>query len=654
MSHIVLLPFGTFGSLHPFIWLGRLLHERGHRVTVVSAGMYEGVVVKAGLEFESTRDTVLEEMLACPALWEEEQGPRVAYEHAGRATAGYVDAVERIIARDGVPHLLLAPMVCFGARLLREKHGIPLITVHLYPLFFMSAHAVPWMSRITHRLRRLPLWLRHFILNLGNPLDRLALRHVWRCCRAHGVPRPLSLWRQWRHSPDGALALFPDWFEPPRPDWPPQALSWDFPLEDMASDHSMEPGLERFLAAGEAPVVFTAGSGQLHAAEFFRTAAELARQCGCRAVLVIRKPDLVPAGLAESVYVTAYAPFSALLPRARALVHHGGIGTLSLAFAAGVPQMVVPMALDQMDNAERVELLGAGVWLPAAEFSVEKALPLLRRCFEEGIRSTAAALAGRFSQRRAPDELLRWIESRRVPAQVTRVLPPDATTPPVFLIPGLGADSRTFRGPWLEIPGARCVEWPEYHGEASLPAVARFVAAAWQIPDGAVLVATSFGGAVACEIARLRRVRAVVLVASSPRSEDFRTVFRMRVLTRLTSLRLTQRLMRQRSGLSRQECGRSPTPFRLALLDSVDMFSVCQADFYRAMFDALAKWPGCPLPADTPVLRIHGRRDSQVRCPAGADLELDGGHLIVMTHARECVDLIQRALPAWQAAAQHP
>ena len=50
-----------------------------------------------------------------------------------------------------------------------------------------------------------------------------------------------------------------------------------------------------------------------------------------------------------------YVPLRALLPRCAALVHHGGIGTTAEALRAGVPQVIVPLAYDQFDNAARVD-----------------------------------------------------------------------------------------------------------------------------------------------------------------------------------------------------------------------------------------------------------------------------------------------------------
>jgi len=41
-------------------------------------------------------------------------------------------------------------------------------------------------------------------------------------------------------------------------------------------------------------------------------------------------------------------------------VHHGGIGTTAEALRAGVPQVIVPLAYDQFDNAARVTALRTG------------------------------------------------------------------------------------------------------------------------------------------------------------------------------------------------------------------------------------------------------------------------------------------------------
>jgi UDP:flavonoid glycosyltransferase YjiC (YdhE family) len=58
------------------------------------------------------------------------------------------------------------------------------------------------------------------------------------------------------------------------------------------------------------------------------------------------------------VFVCAYAPHSLLFPRASAIIHHGGIGTLAQALRSGRPQLIVPHFADQLDNAARAAGLG--------------------------------------------------------------------------------------------------------------------------------------------------------------------------------------------------------------------------------------------------------------------------------------------------------
>ncbi|MCB1277637.1 glycosyltransferase [Prosthecobacter sp.] len=412
MSHVLLLPFGTEGSIYPFIWLGRLLRHHGHRVTLVTAGRYAETVAGAGLEFAQVEgEDGLERMLAHPQLWQGNAGSQLSYRHSSRSTEGYVQAVEKLVANGNAVDLMLAPMICFGARLLREKLRIPLVTVHLYPLMFVSAHEPPLALPGFRLLRKLPLWVRKVVLAFPNPLDFFALPAVRACCQQHGVRKPWSLWKQWWHSPDGVLALFPEWYVGPQPDWPQKLLQWDFPLEDMSESEVLSPKLNAFLDAGEAPVLFTPGTGHFHAHAFFETAAELVRRLGCRAVFLTRKAEQVPDHLPPSILVESYAPFSRLLPRARAFVHHGGIGTVAQCLAAGISQLVVAMSLDQPDNADHVEQLGAGLGMNMRHFSVERALPLLKRCLTDAsMQENARQYAARMAIRRDTGQLVAWLE----------------------------------------------------------------------------------------------------------------------------------------------------------------------------------------------------------------------------------------------------
>ena len=104
MSHILLLPFGTSGSVFPFIWLGRNLVERGHRVTMVASTIYHNSATAAGILFFPAEPDELLAMLTDPGLWSEGACMKVAFTYGVRAIGGSaVTIVDRALtAQAGV------------------------------------------------------------------------------------------------------------------------------------------------------------------------------------------------------------------------------------------------------------------------------------------------------------------------------------------------------------------------------------------------------------------------------------------------------------------------------------------------------------------------------------------------------------------------
>ena len=72
-----------------------------------------------------------------------------------------------------------------------------------------------------------------------------------------------------------------------------------------------------------------------------------------------------------SVHIHRRVPQVPLLERVDAVVTHGGNNTVQECLAAGRPMVVIPFGGDQVANAHRVERLGVGVRMNAAELSVD-------------------------------------------------------------------------------------------------------------------------------------------------------------------------------------------------------------------------------------------------------------------------------------------
>jgi UDP:flavonoid glycosyltransferase YjiC (YdhE family) len=136
-------------------------------------------------------------------------------------------------------------------------------------------------------------------------------------------------------------------------------------------------------------MLFTPGTSNRAAANFFRIAVEAASRLGRRCLLLTRFADQVPSALPPSIRHEAYVPFSQLLPRCSAIVHHGGIGTCAQGLAAGIPQLTIPFGFDQPDNATRLWRLGVGRWIVPQAFTGEHAARVLAQLLGDPTVQTA-------------------------------------------------------------------------------------------------------------------------------------------------------------------------------------------------------------------------------------------------------------------------
>jgi UDP:flavonoid glycosyltransferase YjiC (YdhE family) len=105
---------------------------------------------------------------------------------------------------------------------------------------------------------------------------------------------------------------------------------------------------------------------------------------------VTANPRDIPKGLPATVRHESYVPFGLLLPRAAALVSHGGIGTVAQGLRAGIPQLVVALAHDQHDNGSRLLDLGAGAWIDAPRYDAARGASLLGDLLRDGACASAA------------------------------------------------------------------------------------------------------------------------------------------------------------------------------------------------------------------------------------------------------------------------
>jgi UDP:flavonoid glycosyltransferase YjiC (YdhE family) len=130
-----------------------------------------------------------------------------------------------------------------------------------------------------------------------------------------------------------------------------------------------EPGVLRFrtdvLPPGEPDLIYVTFGSEAPASEHFpgvyRRAVDALAGHPVLMTIGDRADPAELGPLPPGVRVERWVSQAEVMPRARAMVSHGGSGSTLTALAAGVPQAFVPLFVDGPANAGRVAALGAGI-----------------------------------------------------------------------------------------------------------------------------------------------------------------------------------------------------------------------------------------------------------------------------------------------------
>jgi len=253
--------------------------------------------------------------------------------------------------------ILVSVTLALAAPIVAARRGLPWLSSAFQPAMLYSARDPPEIPGLPLH-RRWPA-MNRFMLQKAREAtaDWVAPLVAYR--RAEGLGEYADhpvFWGQ--HSPEGVLALYSPIFGAVPDDAPPRTTQTGQVLQSGGPQAPAD--VLRFLDRGPAPVVFTLGSASAHAAKgFFAESVAHARRLGERALCLVGRPgNLAGLRLPADVFATPAAPYHEVFPRAKAVVHQGGIGTIALGIAAGSPMVLVPFAHDQADNSARAVRAG--------------------------------------------------------------------------------------------------------------------------------------------------------------------------------------------------------------------------------------------------------------------------------------------------------
>jgi rhamnosyltransferase subunit B len=401
---IVLSNIGTLGDINPLISVALELKRRGHTPVMALPNVFREKIAPLGLEFHTVRpdidpkNTKLVEMIYDVKKGTETGLREFLFPVLRQTYDDLLDAATKPTRAD----LLVLGELNYAGPIVAGVTGIPWASYVLAPFSFFSAFdppvlppypklasadKAPGMGRAMRRLAR-------FVTRKW-PEPIYALR------RELGLPPGPNPLFDAKHSPNLVLALFSHVLGTEQRDWPANTLITGFCFYDADAGNAALPAqLEKFLAAGEPPVVFTLGSAAVLAAgDFYEESARAAIKLGVRAVLLVgpdprNDPRNGPQqALPDSICVAQYAPYSGLFPRASLVVHQGGVGTTAQCLRAGRPMLIMPYSHDQPDNARRMSRIGVARVIQRSQYKSSRVARLVRAMLDDPEYAEQARIA---------------------------------------------------------------------------------------------------------------------------------------------------------------------------------------------------------------------------------------------------------------------
>lgn len=387
MINVVMSTIGTGGDVFPFVTMGRMLSARGHRVTLVTNACYEEAVRSADLLFEPIdSEEQARQMIRDGAAMASGHGLLTfVHRHVRPGIAREADAIRRHVV-PGRTVLMTRSTPALAARIVADEQSLPLIGVLMAPA--NAAGRSLYVDIVTN-----------------------ALTDAVNDCRRRAGLSDVENWREWL-SFETSIGLWPQWYGGIHSSWPGTLRLIGFVLAEHAVAHDSNASLPS-LPSGRPLALVTAGTGFFGGAGFFKTAIHGCCLAGCHAIVVCSQQELLPATLPDGcVAVPSVRSLAALMRRVAIVCHHGGMGTLGQALAAGIPQLVMAAGGDRPDNAERLTRLGVASAISLRERTPERVGAALRAVLDSGaVRLRCSELAVRCNEVPTADLLVGCVEA---------------------------------------------------------------------------------------------------------------------------------------------------------------------------------------------------------------------------------------------------
>jgi UDP:flavonoid glycosyltransferase YjiC (YdhE family) len=350
---VVIATVGSRGDVQPALAIAQELLKRGHVPVIAAPPNFAPWVQELGFEFASL-GVDMQEMLA------QNQGVMTGnpwrmlkelLRYFSEQPPLQVLQLKNIC--QGADALVYCGLAFFVAPSICESLALPgfgvLFTTCVLPAKAHVPPTLPWQG--------LPGWVNKLIWRIDRPVGNLLMRRRLNKARALIGLAPVVDLRTHvldEHPPTLAVdeLLFP-----PDPRWQGRYPYANFLfLEDP---EPLDPELDAWLSDGEPPVYLGFGSMSGRGTDHIEHLMIDAVSATGRRCLVGAGWAGFGAGTMPAAWrLVTNAPHERLFPRTALVVHHGGSGTTAQALRAGIPQVLLPLMLDQFHHAHCLYLAG--------------------------------------------------------------------------------------------------------------------------------------------------------------------------------------------------------------------------------------------------------------------------------------------------------
>ena len=350
---ITAVAVGTRGDVNPLVELGAEMIRRGHDFRILAQEEFRPLIEKKQVTYLHLDGDAGHVMQYLVTDYKTSLDFMLGLMKLKRENPNFMQ--QTMQALEGSDVCLYGTCAGF-VRDATDKLGIPCVRYFYSPYdrtdlysLYSTAHNTPAVAKS------------YDAITGGMPMLSNLLMGRWR--RQNGLPQVKSFDHYTTQNGRKVLTLYPvsPILMPRDPHWGEHIHITGFWYHPEADAAGWQPDaeLERFLTEGEKPIFVAFGKAESKAlAELQQRTVEALQETGIKAVVqafqLSRQPNT------DKLYFIDKVPYSAIFPRVKAVVHHGGCTTNGIGLWAGCPTLIIPLALDQWYYGRTVHELRLG------------------------------------------------------------------------------------------------------------------------------------------------------------------------------------------------------------------------------------------------------------------------------------------------------